>query len=92
MNALAQDLSAKRFQILKDELKCGVTSGMDYKNMTIVNDDCKWHHKLERHLWSSIMLLELSITLLESSIKLLENIYSTSITHADCHMMIIICL
>ncbi len=29
--------------------------------------------------------LKVSLTLLESSIMLLENIYSTGVTHADCH-------
>jgi hypothetical protein len=33
-----------------------------------------------------IMLLESSIMLLESSIMLLQNIYSTDITHDDCHL------
>jgi hypothetical protein len=40
----------------------------------------------------SIILLELSIKPLELSIMLLENIYSTGITHDDCHMLIVICL
>ncbi len=54
-------------------------SGLCYKNITIINDtsrvfrmmiisDGTWHN-IERHLWSSIMLLELSI-------MLLENLYS----------------
>ncbi len=38
-----------------------------YKNMTIINDDCKCCHKLEHDSWVTIMLLESSIMLLESS-------------------------
>jgi hypothetical protein len=38
------------------------------------------------------MLLEASIMLLELSIMLIENIYSTGVSHDDCHMMIVMCL
>jgi hypothetical protein len=64
--------------------------------MTIVNDTSKvvseLRYNFEHHWWSSILLLEWSIMLLESSIVLLEKIYSTRITHHDCHLIIIICL
>ncbi len=50
----------------------------------------KWCHNLEHGVYSSIMLLELSIMLPESSIMLLENINRTGITHDDCHMTNII--
>jgi hypothetical protein len=57
------------------------TCGLDYKNMTIVNDDCTT-------IWS--ITLESSIILLELSIMLLENIYSTGVTHDDRHLQSII--
>ncbi len=44
-----------------------------YKNMTIINGDCKCCHKLDHDSWVTIMLLESSIMLLESSIMLLES-------------------
>jgi hypothetical protein len=62
----------------------------------IVNDTSiavsERHHNLERHLWSSIMLLMSSVMLPELSNTLLENIHSTGVTHDDCHMMTPICL
>ncbi len=32
--------------------KLGEPCGLYYKTITIVNDDCKWRHNLEHHLWS----------------------------------------
>jgi deoxyxylulose-5-phosphate synthase len=62
------------------------TIGLYYKNIAIVNDNSRViserHHNLERHLQSSIMLLE-------SSITLLENIYSKAITNDDRNKFIV---
>ncbi len=59
----------------ESEIERKKTRDLCYKNMTIVNDATSWSVTLE----SSIMLLE-------SSIKLLENIYSSGVTHDDCHL------
>ncbi len=73
-----------------------MASGLYYKNITIVNDAsrviCERRHNFEHHLWSSIVLLELSIILLKLSIMLLESIYCTGVTHVHHHMQIIMCL
>ncbi len=97
-NALAYycPLSAKK------KTFCSIdTSGLYYKNITIVNDTprviSERCHNLEHHLWlsfmlleSSIMLLVSSVMLLESSIIPLENIYYTSITHDYCHTTFVV--
>jgi hypothetical protein len=58
-----------------------------YKHIIIINDDSrvvsKRHSKLWRHFLAT---LEVSFRLLESSIMLLVNIYSTGITHDNCHL------
>jgi hypothetical protein len=66
-----------------------ISCGLYYKNIMIVNDASRviieGCHNLEHHLWSSIMLLELSV-------MLLVNIYNTGFTNDNHHMMIAICL
>jgi hypothetical protein len=66
------------------------TNGLDYKNITTVNDTSRVIIMMLQlgalHRIIILTTLDVSFMLLELSIMLLENIYSTGVTHDNRHL------